>query len=238
MYSTTTPKTRVLWAAHNYNVAMDTETGHFDFCSHLDANLGGCNGTEGIPGDQEPADGDDVGCFSDTQNMNFDYMAPLGQDAAYCVGSNVPGFDGTSYNNYWPDGSSTHSTAFLFTSPRTGPNDTTAYPRAAFETDLPRIEAPDSGGACNRANGVNCTNPPPTDDGQPAAFYPYFSTVTNGGKCYWGTGSTLPNATNNFGGSSQEFGPLYGQTYWIVGGHGATHRVINNFNSRPFPNPC
>jgi hypothetical protein len=238
MYSTSTPQTRVLWSAHTYNVAMDVETGHFDFCSHLDADFAMCNGTEGIPGDQEPADGEDFGCFSDTQNINPNYVAPPGEDAAYCTVSNDPGFDGTSYNNYWPDGSSTHSTAFLFSSPRTGPNDTTPYPRAAFETDLPRIEAADLGGICNRATGVGCTNPPTTDDGAPAAFYPYFSTVNNGGKCNWGGGATLPNTTNNFGGSSQEFGSLYGQIYWIFGGHGATHRVINNYNSKPFPNPC
>src|SRR5207253_3369423 len=28
MYSTSSPQTRVLWAAHSYNVALDAETGH------------------------------------------------------------------------------------------------------------------------------------------------------------------------------------------------------------------
>jgi hypothetical protein len=241
MYSTSTPQTRVLWAAHSYNVAMDVETGHFDFCSHLDADFGTCNGTEGIPGDQEPAEsilGDDFGCFSDTQNLNPSYVAPPGQDAAYCLSSNDPGFDGTSYNSYWPDGSGTHSTAFLFSSPHTGANDTVPYPRVAFEADLPRVEASDFGGSCNRNTGKGCANPPVTDDGSPAPFYPYFSTVNNGGKCNWGGGSTLPNTINNFGGSSQEFGPPYFTTYWVLGGHGATIHRTNNFNSRPFPNPC
>jgi hypothetical protein len=241
MYSTSTPLTRVLWAAHSYNVAMDAETGHFDFCSHLDADFGTCNGTEGIPSDQETAEsifGDDFGCFSDTQNLNTHYVPPPNQDQAYCLNSNDPGFDGTPYNNYWPDGSSTHSTAFLFTSPRTGPSDTTPYARAAFEADLPRVEAADFGGSCDRSTGKGCTNPPITDDGQPAAFYPYFSTVNNGGKCYWGAGSTLPNTINNFGGSSAEFGPEYFLTYWAFGGHGATLRRTNDFNSRAFPNPC
>ena len=32
MYSTSTPKTRVTWAAGSYNVAFDTEIGHFQFC--------------------------------------------------------------------------------------------------------------------------------------------------------------------------------------------------------------
>jgi hypothetical protein len=241
MYSTSSPQTRVLWAAHSYNVAMDAETGHFDFCSSVDANTATCNGTEGIPGDQEPAEGasgDDFGCFSDTQNTNPGYVAPPGQDAAYCLGSNDPGFDGTTDNNYWPNGSATHSTAFLFSSPRTGANFTTAYSQAAFEADLPRIEASDFGGSCNRSTGAGCTNPPVTDDGAPAAFYPYFSTVNNNGTCNWGTGSTLPNTTNNFGGSSAEFGALYPQTYWVFGGHGAAHTVINDYNSGAFANPC
>jgi hypothetical protein len=241
MYSTSSPQTRVLWAAHSYNVAMDAETGHFDFCSSVDANTATCNGTEGIPGDQEPAEGasgDDFGCFSDTQNTNPAYLAPPGQDAAYCVGSNDPGFDGTTDNNYWPNGSATHSTAFLFSSPRTGANFTTAYRQAAFEADLPRIEASDFGGSCSRSTGAGCTNPPVTDDGAPAAFYPYFSTVNNSGTCNWGAGSTLPNTINNFGGSSAEFGALYPQTYWVFGGHGAAHTVINDYNSGAFTNPC
>jgi hypothetical protein len=33
MYSTSTPKTRVTWAAGSYNVAFDTEIGHFQFCN-------------------------------------------------------------------------------------------------------------------------------------------------------------------------------------------------------------
>lgn len=242
MYSTSSPQTRVLWAAHSYNIAMDVETGHFDFCSHIDPNTSTCNGTEGIPGDQETAEGlngDDFGCFADAQNLNPSYVAPPGQDAAYCLNSNDPGFDGTSYNNYWPNGSSTHSTAFLFSSPHTGTNYTTAYNQAAFETDLPRVEAADFGGSCDRSTGTGCTNPPVTDDGQPAAFYPYFSTVNNQGACNWGAGSTLPNTINNFGGSStSEFGPLYPLTYWSFGGHGATLTRFNNYNSGPITNPC
>jgi hypothetical protein len=243
MYSTSSPQTRVLWAAHTYNVAMDAETGHFDFCSSIDPNTGTCNGTEGIPGDQEPADpnpatGEDFGCFGDTSNTNSSYVAPAGQDAAYCLGTNDPGFDGTPYNNYWPDGSSTHSSAFLFSSPLTGTNDSQPYPQAAFEANLPRVEATNLGGSCNRITGANCTNPPPSDDGSPAAFYPYFSTVHNGATCNWGAGSTLPNTINNFGGSSQEFGALLFTTYYAFGGHGSTIIQTDNNNSGPFANPC
>jgi hypothetical protein len=71
------------------------------------------------------------------------------------------------------------------------------YSQSAFEANLPRIEVSDFGGTCNRSTGSGCTNPPSTDDGAPAAFYPYFSTVTNGGACNWGAGSTLSNTINN-----------------------------------------
>jgi hypothetical protein len=132
-----------------------------------------------------------------------------------------------------------HSTAFLFSSPLTGTNDSQAYPQVAFETDLPRTEASDEGGSCNRTTGANCTNPPPTDDGAPAAFYPFFSQVNNGGTCNWGAGSTLPNTTNNFGGNSaSEFGALYFTDYWVFGGHGASTVRTNNFNSRPLSLTC
>ena len=244
MYSTSSPQTRVLWTAHSYNVAMDAETGHFDFCSSLDADTNMCNGTEGIPGDQEAADGEDAVCFSDTQNLNTNYVAPPGQDAAYCAFENL-GFDGTSYNNYWPNSTPTNATPFLFTSPKTGANDTVAYPQAAFETDLPAVESNVTGGPCDNTTGIGCTDPPVTDDGTatspppPANFYPYFSTVNSGGTCMWGAGSTLPNTTNNFGGSStQEYGSLLSDPYWLSGQHGKAGNFIENFNSGAIANPC
>ena len=33
MYSTSSPQTRVPWAAHSYNIAFDEEIGHFDYCT-------------------------------------------------------------------------------------------------------------------------------------------------------------------------------------------------------------
>jgi len=241
MYSTSTPQTRVLWAAHSYNVAFSDEIGHFDFCSHISANTGSCDGQEGIPGDQEAADGDDNFCFSAASSLLY--------PATGCTDSNAPGFDGTSYQHYWPDGSSTKPTSVLFSSPRTGTAYTVPYPQIAFETDLPRIEASDLGGNCQRlTTGANCVNPPNTDDksasGQPipAAFYPYFSSVStpNGSAtCSYGIGSTLPNTTNDFGGNSTaEFGPLFQYTVWTFGGHGATNQRYNNFNSGPESNNC
>jgi hypothetical protein len=238
MYSTSSPATRVLWAAHGYNIAMDAETGHFDFCSHLNADTGLCDGLEGVPGDQEPADGDDYGCFADVENSNPDYTPPRGQSAAYCVATNDPGFDGTSYKNYWPNGSSNHETSILFSSPLTGSDYDTSYPQADFQTDLPRIEASDLGGHCNRLTGEGCTDPPISDDGTPVTFYPYFSTVSAGGdSCVWGIGSTLPNTISNYG-KDKQYGSLYYLYYWAFGGHGATVHQTDNYDSGPFDNPC
>jgi hypothetical protein len=235
MYSTTSPQTRVLWAAHTYNLAFSDEVGHFDFCSQIDPNspTASCNGTEGIPGDQESADGDDNFCFSAVQSLLY--------PATGCTDSNAPGFDGVSYQNYWPDGNTAlHPTPVVFTAPKTGTAYTVSYPQMAFETDLPRVEASDLGGNCQRlTTGANCVNPPMTDDGTPAAFYPYYSAVSSGSGCSFGLGSTLPNTVNNFGGSSTaEYGPLLHSTYWTFGGHGATNQRFNNFNSGPLSNPC
>ena len=33
MYSTASEQTRVIWAAHSYNVAFSDEIGHFQFCN-------------------------------------------------------------------------------------------------------------------------------------------------------------------------------------------------------------
>jgi hypothetical protein len=119
----------------------------------------------------------------------------------------------------------------------TGTGYTTAYSQLAFETDLPRIEAADLGGACIRFGpgmGTGCTDPPPTDDGTPA-FYPYFTRLNN---CNFVEGSNFGTG-NNFGGSSTaEFGPLYPYVVWLPGGGGATQVRINNFNSGPLSNAC
>jgi hypothetical protein len=232
MYSTSSPTTRVLWAAHTYNVAFSDEIGHFDFCTHISANTGSCDGNEGIPTDQEAADGDDNFCSASASSLLY--------PATGCVDSNAPGFDGTSYQRYWPDGTNKRPTPVLFSSPTTGITFTTPFSQIAFETDLPRIEASDLGGDCQRlTTGANCVNPPATDEGQPAAFYPYYSTVSTGSGCNYGIGSTLPNTISNFGGSSTaEFGPLYRSTYWTFGGHGATNQRFNNFNSGPQANSC
>lgn len=226
MYSTSSEATRVPWAAHSYNVAFDYEIGHFDFCTRIDANTGSCAGTEGSPGDQEPADGDDNACFGAAQSLQLPITG--------CLDTNT-GFDGTSYQDVWPNGDTAHRpTPVLFSSPRTGTGLDQPYQRAAFEADLPRIEAPDLGGTCDRSTGANCTLIPQTDDKTPAAFYPYFSTVNTTGGCRWGIGSTLPSTISNFGANSQ-YGPLLPLVY--TSGHGTVTR-FNDFRN-VLPNvPC
>jgi hypothetical protein len=233
MYSTSSPQTRVPWAAHSYNIAYDEEIGHFDYCTAVDPATGNCTGQEGAPGDQEPADGDDVGCFPASQSLLVQVSG--------CNGTNDPGFDGTSYLKDWPDGNTfLHPTPALFSSPLTGSRYNINYQQAAFESDAPRIEAPDLGGICNRATGAGCTLVPPTDDGQPANFYPFFS-VTGSHRpagCQWFIGNNVPGLTaTNFGGVAQ-YGTLYPLTYLVFGGHGATQQTINDFHQNLPGNPC
>lgn len=222
MYSTSSEQTRVTWAAHSYNIAYSDEIGHFDFCDNVDTSTGTCVGNEGAPGDQEPADSDDAGCFAASQSS----LVPV----SGCIGTNT-GFDGVPYAaNAWPDGNTgLHPTPISFTSPTTGPGDRFNYSRVAFETDLPRIE-----GTCDRATGSGCTLLPITDDGTPAPFYPYFSVTYSHGDCIWEEGGKLPHSFN-FGGNA-EYGNLLTLTYTGAGGTPITH--INDFRGVVPFNPC
>jgi hypothetical protein len=47
----------------------------------------------------------------------------------------------------------------------------------------------------------------------------------------------LPNTTGYFGRSAQ-WGALNPQTYYIVGGKGATHQVIDTYRNILSNNPC
>jgi hypothetical protein len=243
MYSTSSEQTRVIWAAHTYNISFTSEIGHFENCDGpnpipatpfgLDAsgNPVTCpaGNTEGFGSNTSPTDGDDDFCFPASEALRIHING--------CTDSNV-GFDSLGYQPVWPDGNTAlHPESILFSSPRTGPGDSTNYQRVAFEADLPRIE-----GTCNRVTGAGCTLIPTTDKGTPAAFYPFFSAFQNGvppsqggGKCMWGFGNDLPGA-NDFGRNAQ-YGSLLSSTYLIFGGGGATHDLINNFR-QIIPNPC
>jgi hypothetical protein len=226
MYSTSSEHTRVPWAAHSYNVAFSDEIGHFEYCNR--ANPQGSCVNPGV--NDQKKDADDTGCFNPDQSLRI--------QVGGCTATDND-FDGVSYQKTWP-GSLTNTTqdaalnprSILFSSPTF--NGASNYSRVAFEADLPRIEAADFGGICNRDTGAGCSNPPPGSN-----FYPFFSS-RNGGPagCFWQLGgANIPGTTNTFGGnSSAEFGPLLFLDY---PGPGFTpiHRT-NDFRQVLPSNPC
>jgi hypothetical protein len=243
MYSTSSEQTRVIWAAHSYNISFTSEIGHFENCNGpnpipaspfgLDAsgNPISCpaGNSEGFGSNTSPTDGDDNFCFPGSEALLVHING--------CTDTNT-GFDSLDYQPVWPDGNTyLHPQPVLLSSPRTGPFNSVNYSRVAFEADLPRIEA-----TCDRTTGAGCTLIPTTDKGTPAAFYPFFSAFRDGlqneqgdGGCRWGFGNTLPGAAN-FGGNAQ-YGSLLSLSYLIFGGGGASHQLINDFRG-VIPNPC
>jgi hypothetical protein len=239
MYSTSSEQTRVIWAAHSYNVGFSDEIGHFQFCNGAAVpatpfgvdSLGNpivcpVGNTEELKKSQEPTEGapEDDFCFPASEALRINVQG--------CTDTNT-GFDGPSYMPVWPDGNTgLHPTSVLFTSPRFGSSYDQTYERAAFEADLPRIEF----NTCQRSTGFGCTLIPTTDDIAPAAFYPYFSTTSIRKTCNWQFGGSIPDSTNDFGQNSQ-YGPLLLLTYLAFGGGGATIKRYNDFRG-VIPNPC
>jgi hypothetical protein len=226
-YSTSTPQTTVPWAAATYNIAFDTEVGHFDYCSKVDTSNGVCVGKEGAGANKEPADSDDYGCWAPSMSS----LIKVGG----CEASNV-GYDGTSYLRDWPNGNSmTRPTPTLFSSPLTGPAYDTNYSNVAFNTDLPAIEG--DLGFCNRSTGAGCSRYPQTDDnGAPATFYPYYTMGMVGSKCYWAAGQDVPHFTTRDFGQNNQYGPLQKVTY--AGYQGTTVKRYEDFNGALGGNPC
>jgi hypothetical protein len=253
MYSTSSEQTRVIWAAHTYNVSFSDEIGHFENCQGpnpipatpfgLDAqgNVVSCptGNTEGFGAKVKPTDGDDNWCFPASEALRIHISG--------CTDTNS-GFDSLGYQPVWPDGNTRlHPEPILFSSPLTGEDYDVNYQRVAFEADLPRIEF----GRCNRTTGVGCTLVPIDDAGNPVAFYPFFSTVGGSGSadngtrssgangrsengCLWGFGNELPGGTNDFGRQAQ-WGSLLSTTY--LSGLGTINR-FNNFRKVLSTNPC
>jgi len=245
MYSTSSEQTRVIWAAHSYNISFTSEIGHFENCNgptpipatpfglDTSGNPVTCpaGNTEGFGTNTSPTDGDDDFCFPGTEALVINING--------CTDTNV-GFDSLGYQPVWPDGNAAlHPEPILFSSPRTGPGNSVNYSRVAFEADLPRIEF----NTCNRSTGAGCTLIPTTDKGTPAAFYPFFSAFQHGaqnfqagGRCMWGFGNDLPGATTDFGRNAQ-YGSLLSLTYLAFGGGGATIQRFNDFR-QIISNPC
>jgi hypothetical protein len=226
-YSTANPRGNV-WTAHTYNVAMSDEIGHFENCLAVNTTTGNCTKPAGP---DKTLDTDDTGCVPGSLSTVVKIDGCFAPDED---------FDGQSYRLDWPGTNpnvardrALHPQPVMFTSPTTNGHN---YQTAAFETDLPRIEASDSQANppfCNRMTGANCVNPP-----HGAQFYPFYSTTVRYGSCIWQEGGKfLPNTTNDFGGSSTtEFGPLLKTVYPTTGFK--TEVLIDNFNSGDMPNPC
>jgi hypothetical protein len=225
MYATSTTETTVPWAAATYNVAFDTEIGHFDYCSAVDTTTASCTGNEGVGSNTELWDYDDVGCFPGSAST----LIKIGG----CEGSNV-GYDGTSYLPDWPNGSSSRPTNFIFTSPLTGAGYTTNYSSIGFNTDLPAIEG--DLGTCNNNTGAGCTIIPPTDDGAPAAFYPFYSTGDALGGCAWTVGQNYPGFSFNDFGAHAQFGNLLKVAY--SGANGVASYSYEDYQNNLAYNPC
>ena len=226
MYSTSTPATTVPWAAATYNVAIDTEVGHFDYCSKVSTS-GVCTGNEGARPNVEPADSDDYGCWRPSQST----LVKVGG----CEGSNT-GYDGTSYLKDWPNGNtSMHPTPTLFSSPLTGPAYNQNYSQVAFNTDIAAIEG--DNGFCNIQTGAGCSLYPQTDDnGAPARFYPYYTSGTVGHTCYWSPGQDVPGFTTRDYGQNTQYGHLLKVTY--AGLHGSKSSIYQDYNGALSGNPC
>lgn len=232
MYSTSREQTRVPWAAHSYNIAFSDEIGHFEYCASADFNFT-CTAAEA--NNPNVVEEDDFGCVSPPSPfLPLPYIQIGG-----CIASDLD-FNGVSYQNVWPGSLSDpgqdslrNPTPVRFTSPSfIGPHGLLDYQRVAFETNLPRVES-----SCVPTSGVGCVNPPPG-----ANFYPFFSTASSDGRCYWQIGGPyIPGTTETFGGSSTaEFGDLISLDYPapLISGIGESFSLFVDFRQVLDANPC
>ena len=111
---------------------------------------------------------------------------------------------------------------------------------------MPRIEAADFGGNCNRSTGENCVNPPEGADvlsdlhdrQQTQQRHPQPGRGSRNHDCVWNFGGThLKGTTNTFGGNSTtEFGDLLLSNY--PGAGFVPVFRYNNFRRILNSNPC
>src|SRR5262249_36947855 len=136
-------------------------------------------------------DGDEFPCFP----ASFSSLVPVSGCLDQFTGDFD--FDGPSYQpGSWPgtggaaQDAMLHPSAMSFTSATYGAGHD--FRRIAFETNMPGIEP-----GCNTGTGEGCTNPPAD-----AAFYPWYTTGMDRGRCFWRHGGGgIPGMTNDFGGS-------------------------------------
>ncbi len=228
MYSTSSENTRVVWAAHSYNVAYSDEIGHWEYCDTVDFVNFPFPCTSGGATDPSGPDADDDFCAPASASFLIQVSGCTDTDGD---------FDGVSYQKVWPGlsgnlGNATVTKPVVFSSPQF--NGGQNYDRVAFETDLPRIEDPavSSNNNCDRfVTGNGCINPP-----NGANFYPGFVARKQDGGCRWLEGGpNFPGNSNNFGGEVAQYGALLKLVY--PGTTGASSR-FNDFRQVLSSNPC
>jgi hypothetical protein len=222
-FSTSTPATRNVAAAHTYNVAFSDEIGHFEYCGKVgtDANSTcleplGADTNDGDTAGPDPAGDDDL-CLPASASLKVKIGGCVDIDGD---------FDGVSYNFTWPGSISNpvadhllNPQSFLFTSPTVNGHN---FSSMAFESDISRDESDDTAfrvdTTCQRhllnprdpSPGTGCVNPPPN-----SVFYPFYSTRNTALGCEWQEGGPyIPGTTHLFGGSAHaEYGPLRAVAY-------------------------
>src|SRR5256884_7285995 len=246
-FSTATPQTRNVAAAHPYNVAFSDEIGHFEYCAKVGTDPNstclqplGADTNDGDTAGPDPA-GDDDFCLPASASLKVKIGGCLDIDGD---------FDGVSYNFTWPGSISNpvadrllNPRSFLFTSPTVHGRNFTSM---AFESDISRNESDDTAfrvdTPCQRhvlnpsdpSPGTGCVNPPPN-----SVFYPFYSTRQVGGTCMWQEGGPyIPGTTNKFGGSAHaEYGPLRVISY-PTSPFGAVTKRLNDFRRNLSTMPC
>jgi hypothetical protein len=242
-FSTSSPQTRNVDAAHTYNIAVSDEIGHFEYCGKVGNDpYSTCTdplGPDTNDGDNAGPDpqGDDDFCLKGSQSTDIKINGCLDIDGD---------FDGVSYQFNWPGSISNptadrllHPTSDLFTSPTTNGVD---FDSMVFESDISRDESSDTAfridDPCQRHilnpsdpnPGEGCVNPPPNSE-----FYPFYSTTHTSAGCMWQFGGPyIPGTVRDFGGSAAaEYGALRVVTY-PYGPFGSITERYNVFRSQQY----
>jgi hypothetical protein len=246
-FSTSSPQTRNVNAAHTYNIAFSDEIGHFEYCGKVGSDpLSTClkplgsDTNDGDTAGPDPA-GDDDFCLPANASSNVKIGGCLDIDGD---------FDSVPYGFNWPGSISNptadallHPTSEMFSSPTTGGRN---YTSMAFESDISRNESSDTAfrvdNPCQRHvlnpsdpdPGAGCVNPPPN-----SSFYPFYSTASTASGCMWQEGGPyIPGTSNKFGGSAHaEFGPLR-NIHYPTAPFGTITERLNDFRSATISNPC
>jgi len=165
-FSTSTPQTRNVAAAHTYNVAFSDEIGHFEYCAKVGTDTNstclqplGADTNDGDTAGPDPA-GDDDFCLPASASLKVKIGGCLDIDGD---------FDGVSYNFTWPGSISNpvadrllNPRSFLFTSPTVHGRNFTSM---AFESDISRKRV--------RRHGLPRGHPVPAARAQPERPEPW-----------------------------------------------------------------